>query len=231
MELPLIPLVVLVLCVLGLWGLMRSTKRGDSSTAERPEAEADRVPLVVRREEAAAARADPVEPREGAPPSKSDTYLSEEESTFYLVRDSSGRLPVHVAGGWFQHPETGKRVGPGNRALQRAGVWSYTVRGTAYYPEDGIAGNTSPGARVRFRREPENSHDPNAVAVLALDADGEARRVGYVNKGYARTLSKRLAAGETINARFIRGSLAGVQHDGIAVVETSSEDMRRLFRR
>ncbi|GEM_PF-3326788 len=165
------------------------------------------------------------------PPSKSRKYLSEEEAAYYLVRDSDVRLPVRVSSGFFVHDGTRKQVPPGNRALTRAGVRSFTVRGSSYYPDDSLAADTSPRKRARFKREPENEHDPSAVAVLALDADGKARRVGYVNKGYARALTKRLEAGESVNARFMRGAPAGVEDQGIAVVEATAEDMRRLFRR
>ncbi len=129
------------------------------------------------------------------------------------------------------HDGTRKQVPPGSRPLTRAGMRSFRVRGSSYYPDDCLAADTSPGKRARFKREPGNEYDPNAVAVLALDADGKARRVGYVNKGYARALSRRLEAGESINARFMRGAPAGVEDQGIAVVEATADDMRRLFRR
>lgn len=226
MELLLVLLAVVIvaaLIVLALvWLVWSSNRPADGDTPDE-----DVAPGAQR----AAPRGGESRAAGPPPPSKSSKYLSEEEAAYYLVRDGAGRLPVRVAGGFFVHDGTRKRVSPGNRALSRAGARSFNVRGSAYYPEDGLAADTSPGTRVRFRREPENEYDPNAVAVLALDADGQKRRVGYVNKGNARALSKRLVAGEKINARFMRGAPAGVEPEGIAVVEVSAEDMKRLFRR
>ena len=165
------------------------------------------------------------------PPSTSDTYLSEEEAAFYLVRDSSGRLPVHVAGGWFHHPETGKRVGPANRALTRAGVYSFNVRGDNYRDDEVTAADTRPGGVAVLRREPENRHDPNAIAVVGRDAGGAERMIGYVNKGLARSLARRLDAGDALEARFMRGDAAGRRSQRVAVVVSDPDTIRDLFDR
>lgn len=166
----------------------------------------------------------------GEPPaSKSDKYLSDEEAGFYFVPGPDGQVPVWIGGGFFVHAVTGRMVPPGNRHLQRLGVRSFNVRGTRHYPAEALAAETSPGTAVVFRREPENAHDPNAVAVVGLDAHGEERRVGYVNKGYARYLSKRLDAGVMTDAWFMRGAAAGDEDDGISVLVTDRETATELF--
>lgn len=220
MEL-LIPFVVLVLGVLAWWRLTRACRpgnRGESSPSPRAEAAASEVPPAL-------------EPRYGAPVSTSDTYLSVGEAAFYLVRDSSGRLPVHVAGGWFHHPETGKRVGPANRALTKAGVYSFNVRGENYRDDEVTAADTRPGGVAVLRREPENRHDPNAIVVVGRDADGVERMIGYVNKGLARTLARRIDGGDGLEARFMRGDAAGRRSQRVAVVVSDPDTIRDLFDR
>lgn len=168
----------------------------------------------------------------GAPPaSTSDTYLSEEEAAFYLVRDERGRLPVTVSGGWFQHGATGKRVGPANRALTKAGVYSFNVRGDNYRDDEVTAADTRPGTVAELRREPENRHDTNAIVVLGRDASDGERAIGYVNKGLARSLARRLDAGNDLEARFMRGDSAGRRSQRVAVVVSDAATIRGMFRR
>ncbi|MGO1975989.1 HIRAN domain-containing protein [Brachybacterium tyrofermentans] len=175
--------------------------------------------------------APPADTRGEPPASTSDTYLSEEEAAFYLVRDERGRLPVTVSGGWFLHDGTGKRVGPANRALTKAGVYSFNVRGDNYRDDEVTAADTRPGVVAALRREPENRHDKNAILVLGLDVDGGERMIGYVNKGLARSLARRLDGGDDLGARFMRGDPAGRRSQRVAVVVTDSGTMRNLFGR
>lgn len=173
---------------------------------------------------------EPAADERGEPPaSTSDVYLSEEEAAFYLVRDGRGRLPVTVSGGLFHHDETGKRVGPANRALTKAGVFSFNVRGDNYRDDEVTAADTRPGSVAELRREPENRHDSNAILVLGRDAGGDERAIGYVNKGLARSLARRLDSGEDLEARFLRGDPAGRRSQRVAVVVTDPTTMRDLF--
>lgn len=64
-----------------------------------------------------------------------------------------------------------------------------------------------PRMPIKLRREPGNTHDPNAVAVLVVVPRlggllGSAfKKIGYVKKGTARSLAKRLDAGQEITGR------------------------------
>ena len=64
-----------------------------------------------------------------------------------------------------------------------------------------------PRTPVSLKREPSNKHDPNAVAVYVLVPRlggilGTAKkRIGYVKKNTAKSLAKRLDAGEKITGR------------------------------
>ena len=64
-----------------------------------------------------------------------------------------------------------------------------------------------PRMPIILTREPGNVHDPNAVAVsIAVPRLGgifgsSNKQIGYVKKGTAKSLAKRLDAGEKINGR------------------------------
>lgn len=186
-------------------------------------------PSSEPRDPAPPVAAPPGDARGEPPASTSNTYLSEEEAAFHLVRDERGRLPVTISGGWFQHEATGKRVGPANRALTKAGVYSFNVRGDNYRDDEVTAADTRPGTVAELRREPENPHDSNAILVLGRDASDDERAVGYVNKGLARSLARRLDAGDDLEARFMRGEPGGRRSQRVAVVVSDAATMRGLF--
>lgn len=163
------------------------------------------------------------------PPSKSSKYLSAEESRYYLVPDASGRMPVRIRDGFFYHKGTRKMVPPGNAQMTKHGVMSFNVRGVSYYEAAAKAANTRPGTEAILRREPDNKFDENAIAVVGLDSRGVERVVGYVNKGNAKRLAKRIDAGESVRGWFMRGSGHRVEPEGIAVVVTDEDRMRELF--
>lgn len=168
----------------------------------------------------------------GAPSATSPTYLSQEEATFYFVRDPSGHLPVEIRvqdrQGWLVHPGTGRRVSPGNQALSVAGLFTFNVRGLDYYGDAVTSTDSRPKARAHLVREPANPHDRNAIAIQAEAPDGVNRTVGYVNKGLASQLAKRIDAGEQVAARFIRGSRPGHGADRVSVAIGDLETVLRL---
>lgn len=165
----------------------------------------------------------------GPPPAKSTKYLSAEEASYYLIPDASGHLPVRIRDGLFFHRETRRMVPPGNMTLAKHGVTSFSVRGVAHYEAAAKAADTSPGTEVIFTREPDNRYDDNAIAIAGLDDQGKERIVGYVNKGNARRLAKRMDAGEPIQGWFMRGSGHRIEPTGIAVVITDEDRKRQLF--
>lgn len=113
------------------------------------------------------------------------------------VRD---RLLVVTPDGW---------VNPRSRtAASGAGLWSFVVRGVAHHESAARRGDFTPGAPVRLEREPDNPHDPNAIAVYA---EGARDLAGYVPRGYAKRLTKLLDAGADMVAVSTRGG--GPGHD------------------
>ncbi len=155
-------------------------------------------------------------------------YLSAEEAVELLVPGGDGHLPVRIRDGFFEHAPTGRRVTAANRTLNAHGLLSFKVRGNAYY--ESKAADTRPGKPAFLVRDPDNKHDPHAVAVYAEGRPGERLQVGHVNKGLARRLAKRLDSGETISAWFMRGDPPGKEGEGVpCVVLTDEEGIARLL--
>ncbi|WP_158288660.1 HIRAN domain-containing protein [Ornithinimicrobium flavum] len=121
---------------------------------------------------------------------------------------------------------TGLLVGPKDRRLQRAGIFAIAARGEAYHKAACQAGDFSPGASVRLVREPDNEHDPNAVAILA---EGHRTRAAYVNKGKARSLAKILDKGIELRAISLRGTASGRVCDQITVLAAAPEVVEHLL--
>ena len=161
--------------------------------------------------------------RRGAPPTKAqrlaeaksrglvyrEEYLSPEEETRALEPGPDGlpdarlvrerdRLLVVTPQGW---------INPRSRtAASRAGLWSFTLRGGGYHESALKRGDFRPGAEVRLVREPDNPHDPNAIAVYAAGARDLS---GYVPRGYAKRLAKLIDGGADLVALSVRGSGRG----------------------
>jgi hypothetical protein len=110
------------------------------------------------------------------------------------VRD---RLLVVTARGW---------VNPRSRTAWRAGLYQFNLRGAGYYQQAAQAGDFTPGASVTLVRQPDNAHDPNAVAVYA---DGARTLAGYVPKGTARRIAKMLDEAVDLVAVSTRGGAPG----------------------
>lgn len=84
-----------------------------------------------------------------------------------------------------------------SRNLYRFGIHVFNPRGTAYYKQAYDRLSVRPGQAIVLRPEPENEHDPNAVA---LHATKTRARFGYVNKLNAKRIAARLEAGEDLVA-------------------------------
>lgn len=95
-------------------------------------------------------------------------------------------------------------VSKGSR-LRTLGIYTFRPRGVSYHERAGRMADTTSLRTAVLVREPDNPHDPNAVAVRPL----EGETIGYVNKQTAAWLSKRMDAGERYSAVFLNGSPAG----------------------
>ncbi|WP_396134675.1 HIRAN domain-containing protein [Citricoccus sp. I39-566] len=166
------------------------------------------------------------DPASDEPPGR--PYFSADEAADAFAPDERGNVHVAIREGFFFHPPTGKYAPPGNRTLSKHGLVSFKVRGVAFY--SATQADTSPGLPARLVREPSNEHDPNAIAIWALNRSGQAVKVGYVNRGRARSLAKRMDAGEVVEAYFMRGDRPGSSTSGPpAVILTTGDRMVKLL--
>lgn len=90
---------------------------------------------------------------------------------------------------------------------------SVVVVGTGFANRDGrnraeiIRRCCRPGSAVTLVREPENPHDPNAIAVyidgpklLGIFGGGKMQ-IGYIREGTAKSLARRLDAGKAVTGK------------------------------
>ncbi|WP_195907822.1 HIRAN domain-containing protein [Microbacterium gorillae] len=123
-------------------------------------------------------------------------YLDSSELAALLIVGADGMPPLRLSETdgqlWLIETTTGKRVNVDARQLRHLGIWGVKVRGTSYY--DGVT-RLGPAQLVR---EPDNLHDPHAVAV---HVDGQI--IGHWNKGMAPGLAKLLDSGAPLAAEVI----------------------------
>lgn len=112
------------------------------------------------------------------------------------IRD---RLVVVTPRGW---------VNPRSTHAYRSGLHTLITRGTSYHEAAVRAGRFTPGAPVRLAREPDNEHDPNAIAIYA---DRARRKSGYVPRGAAKRLAKLIDSGADLVAISLRGAGPGTE--------------------
>jgi len=144
--------------------------------------------------------------------------------TLHLIRyrDSRGKSVLRLC-----EDATGLLVGPTDRRLAPAGIYVSNLQGEAYHKAACKVGDFSPGATVRLKREPENPHDPFAVAVTADEDD--AKVAAYVNKQKARTLSKLLDSGAVLRAVSLRGTGQRTPCQQIAILAARPEVVAHLL--
>ena len=80
-----------------------------------------------------------------------------------------------------------------------------------------------PGMEVLLSPEPENSYDPNAIAVylkvrrwFTLFLSTEVQ-IGYIKKRLAKTITKRLEDGENIKFAYIKSLYLALEHPRVSI--------------
>ncbi|MCI1902032.1 MAG: HIRAN domain-containing protein [Bifidobacteriaceae bacterium] len=90
-------------------------------------------------------------------------------------------------------------VNPHSRSLYKFGIFIFDVHGVYYHEQAAREATNLPGESAKLVREPNNPHDPNAIAIYDTN---EVVPLGYVNKQNAKRLAPRLDAGEDFVAFF-----------------------------
>lgn len=154
----------------------------------------------------------------------------QEERSFVLGADGwpTGRLRQERDRLVIVTDDGAGMVNPTSARLHTLGLYCFRLRGVTYHEAAVRSGDFRPGARVRLVREPDNEHDPNAVAVYAAGAE---RPAGYVNKLNARRLAKRLDAGDELAAISVRGDRPGVEGAAPWILVAAPDVLAHLRRR
>lgn len=94
----------------------------------------------------------------------------------------------------------GRLIEPSAPMLRRFGIYGAKIMGTGYHR----AGESDrpEGMELGLKREPNNPHDSNAVA---LTRGSRPQQVGYVAKGQARFVAKAMDGGDDLVAHAIMG--------------------------
>jgi hypothetical protein len=158
-------------------------------------------------------------------------YVPKEDEARYITRDEAGlptlrlldsgdRLSIWspIDGGALINPK-----GPGLRSL---GLYSSYARGSDHYPSAFRAADLRKGKWINLKREPDNPHDRNAVAMCA---PGSRVPFAYVQRGRAPAVARRMDTGEDMAAVSLRGPGKGRDDDSAFVIVGSRADLTAML--
>jgi hypothetical protein len=135
-------------------------------------------------------------------------YIPATEAKTLLVPDENSRPPLRLVtadSGFELAIPDGRLLDYKTLALRHFGIFAFRVVGMSYQQNPGQPFTFRDGQPVGIRREPDNQHDPYAVA---LTTGNPPRRFGYVNKQRARWVGELLDDGEHLEAIIIQSSAA-----------------------
>ncbi|SDL76922.1 HIRAN domain-containing protein [Arthrobacter sp. ok362] len=122
-------------------------------------------------------------------------YIPAEKAKAKLVAGPDGMPPLKLVssnnGMDFALPD-GQLVDYKTLSLRHFNIFAFRVVGMGYYDDVDKPFKFRNGQRVGIKREPDNEHDANAVAITV---DRGATKVGYVNKQRAKWVSELLDSG------------------------------------
>jgi hypothetical protein len=108
---------------------------------------------------------------------------------------------VWIAGYHVVDPESGRFVGRDDPALAARGLRVVGVAGAGRHHAEALGSDAAaPGCPLVLRRDAENEHDANAIAVDL----GDGRQAGWVPREVAAELAPALDAGEPLSAVVLR---------------------------
>jgi len=111
-------------------------------------------------------------------------YVPADQEDQYLLRNDAGEPQLKLVGAGdrltiWSPVNRGGLINPKSTGLRRFGLVATYARGDQYYAKAFRAADLSPGGQVELRRQPDNPHDKNAVA---LHAPGAAALFGFVQR-------------------------------------------------
>jgi hypothetical protein len=158
-------------------------------------------------------------------------YVPSEQEAEHLTRDDEGlpRLRLVDAGdrlAIWSPLGGGALLNPKGTGLRRFGLVATYARGSTYHASAFRAADLRKGRPVELRREPDNPHDKNAVA---LYAPGARAPFGYVQRGRAPAIARRMDAGEHMAGVSLRGPGRGRDDDSAFLLLGSAADLAALL--
>lgn len=194
-----------------------------------------RFPGEVRDEATRVAGTDP-DPVSGAEPTPRETltrrdFVPKEDEAQYLARSTDGSLDLRLVDAGdrlaiWSPVEGGGLINPKGPGLRSLGLYSSHARGADHYRAAYRSADLRHGQWIDLKREPQNSHDKNAVA---MRAPGSSRTIGYVQRGRAPAVAKRMDAGEDLAAVSMRGPGRGRGDDTTLVIIGSRTDLTTML--
>jgi hypothetical protein len=139
----------------------------------------------------------------------------------YWYPDDGGQ--VWVAGYQLVDQGSGRYLGRDGPELAERGLRVVGVAGAGRHHADAIASDAvTPGSPLELRRDPENEHDPNAIAVQAGGV-----QVGWVPREVAVELAPELDAGRPWSALVLREQRRSPrdQRHGLTMLLAPSEEL------
>lgn len=158
-------------------------------------------------------------------------YAPSEREAEHLTRDDDGlpRLRLVDAGdrlAIWSPLDGGALLNPKGTGLRRFGLVATYARGSTHHASAFRAADLRKGRPVELRREPDNPHDKNAVA---LYAPGARAPFGYVQRGRAPAIARRMDAGEHMAGVSLRGPGPRRDDDSAFLLLGSVADLAALL--
>jgi hypothetical protein len=127
------------------------------------------------------------------------TVEVEYEERYWYPEDGG---QVWIAGYHVVDPESGRFLARDAPQLAERGLRVAAVAGAARHHAPALAsGAAEPGRPLTLRRDPENPHDPDAIAV---HAEGGGEQLGWVPRELAAELAAEIDAGREWSAVVLR---------------------------
>jgi hypothetical protein len=119
----------------------------------------------------------------------------------YWYPDDGGQ--VWVAGYQLLDPGSGRYLARDAPELSARGLHVVGVAGAGRHHAEALGSDAlAPGSPLVLRRDPDNEHDPNAIAVLSAGDEGD--QVGWVPRELAAELAPELDEGRPWSALVLR---------------------------
>lgn len=134
-------------------------------------------------------------------------YVPKDDEDRHLTRDADGLPTVRFVDvgdrlAVWSPLDGGVLLNPKGLGLRRFGLVATYARGSTHHATAYRSADLRKGRPVELWREPDNPHDRNAVA---LHAPGARAAFGYVQRGRAAVIARRMDSGESMAGVSLRG--------------------------